>query len=78
MSKVRGRQRGRKRSTERVRRSRSKSSRRNERNKEFSEELIACLSGKLLLVFASTVILSWKSCGTHDHILLSSLATEFN
>jgi hypothetical protein len=30
-----------------------------------------CLSGKLLLVFASTVILGSESRGTHDLILLS-------
>jgi hypothetical protein len=32
---------------------------------------LSCLSGKLLLVFASTVFLDSESCGTHDHILPS-------
>jgi hypothetical protein len=44
----------------------------NIRNKKFWEELIAYfVSGKLLLVLASTIIHGSKSRGSDDHILLS-------
>jgi hypothetical protein len=39
---------------------------------------IVCIGcGKLLLVFASTVILGSESRWTHDHILLSQLETAW-